>query len=132
MFDSETVVAAFEEETGVRLELRQASREYEEFLAGPAGRLLPPVENYDSPEHANDRFGGHFTVRIWTKCDDPDRGVDDEGLRRWLPERGPQEWHVSASAQRANAEVMFWATTGEITPKAETTWALLTSCLRRL
>lgn len=129
MFDSATVIAAFEQATGVHLELET----YPELDSLKARGFLPAVENYASPKHANDRFGGHFCVRTYTGRDDPDVGVvDDDGLERYLPERGPQEYHVSASAQRANAEVMFWGNTGEITPEMETTWALLTSCLSRL
>ena len=131
VFDADYVVDVFERETGVRLE----QEDFEEFnrrmADHPVGRLVPGARLYDSPKESNARFGGHFTVRIW-ETDDPDDGVDDEGLERYLPERGPQEYEVSASAQRANAEVMFWSDTGEITTEAKTTWALLTSCLRRL
>lgn len=131
VFDARSVLPVFEEATGVRLELLDQSR-YDELRARfPA---LPQVENYDSPKDANHRFGGKFTVRIYLSGDFPDEGVydEDDGLERSLPERGPGGYQVSASAQRANVEVMFWGDTGEITPEAEATWALLTSCLERL
>ncbi len=94
---------------------------------------LPGVENYVSPKHANARFGGHFLVRVYPGRDDPDEGVEDEdgGLARLPLERG-EGVLVAASAGRANVEVMFWADASEITPKAEETWAVLTSCLGRV
>ncbi len=132
MFDSGPVLAVFEEATGVRLEPEDL-REFDRWRAThPVARNLPRVQLYDSPKHANDRFGGHFTVRIDVDGDDPDEGVHDEGLERYLPERGPQEYEVSARAIRANVDVMFSSDTDEITPEAEATWALLTSCLHRL
>lgn len=59
-------------------------------------------------------------------------GIRTAGLERYLPERGPQEYQVSARAIRANVDVMFWSDTGEITPEAEAAWELLTSCLDHL
>jgi hypothetical protein len=128
MFDTGYVVAAFEGATGVRLEKER----YPSLEAEPFFHLLPRLENFSSPEHANDRFGGHFTLRIYLDPDGAEDGFRDEGLERSLPERGPQEYQVSADAQRANVEVMFWGDASEITPKAQETWALLTSCLGRL
>jgi len=135
MFDSAAVVAVFEEATGVRLE-QEHYPELDRYLdrlrlTNPAIRL-PQVENYRSPEAPNDRLGGHFALRFYLEGDWHDEGVDDEGLERLLPERGPGGYQVSASARRANVELMFWGDTSEITPEAEATWALLTACLRRL
>jgi hypothetical protein len=132
VFDSAYVVAAFEGTTGVRLKPRDL-REYDRWRdTHPVARTLPRAELYDSPRHANDRFGGHFTVRIYVDNDDPDEGIRTEGLQRYLPERGPQEYQVSARAIRANVDVMFWSDNGEITPEAEAAWRLLTSCLDHL
>jgi hypothetical protein len=131
VFDSDHVVAVFERATGVRLELRDSEDFDRQMAHHPVGRLLPRVQLYDSPKEANGQFGGHFTVRI-SERDDPDSGVRDSGLERRLPEVGPQEYSVSASAERANAEVMFWGDSTEITSEASETWALLTACLHRL
>jgi len=132
VFDVDYVVDVFERENGIRLEQEDFEDFNRRMADHPVGRLLPPAQLYDSPPEANGRFGGHFTVRIWER-DDPDEGVRrDSGLQRELPEVGPQEYSVSASAERANVEVMFWGESTEITPEARTTWALLTSCLHRL
>jgi hypothetical protein len=129
VFESNSVLPVFEEATGIRLE-REGAREIGELRARFPG--LPAIENYVSPKHASVRLGGHFLVRIYSDDDYPDDGVEDEGLERYRPERGPQEFQVSAKASRANLEAMFWGATSEITPEAQTTWALLISCLQRL
>ena len=131
VFDSDHVVDVFEQAMGVRLEQRDFEDFNRRMAHHPVGRLLPRAQLYDSPKEANGRFGGHFTVRIWER-NDPDTGVRDSGLERGLPEVGPQVYSVSANAERANAEVMFWSDSTEITPEARATWALLTACLHRL
>jgi hypothetical protein len=133
VFDSASVIAAFEEATGVPLELERPDNpeEWKRFRASPAGRLLPAVANYASPKDANDRFGGHFLVRLYTDRAAPDRGTEGDGLERLMDDFG--DFIVSGSAWRANVTVMFWSDTSErITPTAEATWALLTSCLESL
>jgi hypothetical protein len=130
MFDAGAVLAVFEEATGVSLELEDPNA-YDELRA--RFPMLDRVQNYVSPKLANDRFDGHFLVRIYPDRDDPDEGVIGEyGLERDLPERGPGGYQVSAQALRTNVEVMFWSDSAEITPKAKATWALLISCLQRL
>jgi len=124
------VVPVFEEATGVRLKRHHRSN------AGLRERFseleLRDVEHYDSPKHANDRFGGHFKVSIYVDDGAPDDGVvGNKGLSRYVPERGP-EWLVCASASRANVRAEFWSDSEQITPKAEETWATLRSCLQRL
>jgi hypothetical protein len=133
VFDADHVVAAFEEATGVRLEREQYPELDRLRLTNPVIRQLPRVENYSSSEAPNDRLGGHFTVRFYVDADGPDEAIcDDDGLERYLPERGPGGYQVSASARRANVELLFWGDSSEITPKAKATWALLTACLRDL
>jgi hypothetical protein len=127
------VVGVFEEATGVRLEQEHYPELDRLRHTHPVLRQMPQVENYSSSEAPNHRLGGHFTVRLYLDGDWPDKGVrDNSGLKRYLPERGPGGYSVSASASRANVEVMFWGDTSEITPEAEATWALLTACLRDL
>jgi hypothetical protein len=126
------VVDAFQRATDVRLE-QEDRRAFEQRMAQhPVGLLLPRVENYSSPEHANDRFDGRFTIRIYLDGGYRDEGVKEDGLEVNVPERGPQGHHVAASAQRANVEVMFWSDHDEVTPAAEATWSLLRSCLTGL
>jgi hypothetical protein len=96
------VVQAFEEATGIRLEPRAHDEWFQRFH--PAGRLLPRVELYESSPEAENRFGGRFFVRA-VERDDPDQGVRDNGLECTLPERGPQVWNISGSAERANVDV---------------------------
>ena len=131
VFDSDSVVSAFEEATGVRHEPRDL-REFDQWRAThPAASQLPRVQIYDSPKPAEDRFGGHFSVRIWDR-DDLDDGVRNSGLESQLPERGPQEYYVSGSAERANVDVMFWIDAKAITPEAEAAWVLLIAFLYHL
>lgn len=129
MFEPKAVVRAFEEATGIRLEPRSHDEWFEKLH--PAGRLLPRVELYESSPEAEDRFGGRYFVRVFER-DDPDEGVRDGGLECTLPERGPQEWNVAASAKRANVDVTFWVEADAITPEMEAAWAELTAFLYRL
>jgi hypothetical protein len=132
VFDSDSVLAAFEVATGVRLELRD-SRAYEQFRARhPIGHVLPRVLLYDSPRDADGRFGGNFSVRIELQGDWPDEGVRDSRLDCGASETRPGVNYVEGFAKRANVDVEFLGEADEITPEAEAAWALLISCLRRL
>jgi len=109
VFDSGSVLSAFEAETGVHLEPKDL-REFDRWRADhPVGRQLPRVRRYDSPKLAEDHFGGHFSVRIFGR-DDPDEGVRDNGLERRLPERGPQEYYVAARRNARTSTLCSGAT----------------------
>ena len=131
VFDSESVLDAFEAATGVRLEPKDFPDDDRWEALHPVAQHLPHVQIYESPKLDEDRFGGRFSVRI-RDSDDPDEGVRVRGFERWLPERGPQEYVVSATAERANVDIIFWSNADQITPDAEAAWSVLTSFLHRL
>jgi hypothetical protein len=123
---------AFEATTGVRLRATPEPIALKLFRRWRAPQL-PHVDVFDSEPVDGARFGGPFRVRVWHR-DDPDRGVQDEGLQLGGVERGPDagKTEVAARARRANVEVMFLPETIELDAAVQSSWETLTAFLDHL